>query len=353
MTEMLAIRTVSETDDVHVIEGRLAYGGPFNGADSWGTMFTARTDWGWDLHPDGLPVLYNHGFDADFGLRPIGRTSPPSAFRTDADGVWVQMELDKRNKYYATRVRPLLDAGGLGLSQGSAEHSVDWDRRSGEIKTWPTHELSLTPTESNPWNVIAARSAETSRHLSGVAIEDEAPIGVRSSGAAYDAATGANILAQMLAVLGDEAGETEQVAMINDAIASWSKWIDAERAEIGTDADDTDEATVAYMSAIRLGKRNSADDMKLIQQAHDSAHAGHAATVALGADCQTPDPVDTSDDEEPGSGEDDTAARAAATGTGLRLVTDPATVTVDPAVRSELLEFAAERARELVRTPVR
>ncbi len=153
-----AVRTVSETDDVHVIEGLLAYDGPFAGRDSYGTYFSARTAWGLDLHPQGIPVLYNHGFDNDFGMTPIGFTTPPASFRAEDDGLWVQMQLDKREKYYATRVRPMLDKGALGLSQGSAEHSVRIDEKSGEVLAWPLHEVSLTPTESNPYNVVAARS---------------------------------------------------------------------------------------------------------------------------------------------------------------------------------------------------
>ena len=39
-----AIRTVSETDDVHIIEGLgYPFGGPFNGSDSYGTRFKADT----------------------------------------------------------------------------------------------------------------------------------------------------------------------------------------------------------------------------------------------------------------------------------------------------------------------
>lgn len=157
---MQAVRTVSETDDVHVIEGLLAFDGPFDGRDSYGTYFSARTAWGLDLHPQGIPVLYNHGFDNDFGMTPIGFTSPPASFRTDEHGLWVEMQLDKREKYYAARVRPLLDKNALGLSQGSAEHSVRIDEKSGEVLAWPLHEVSLTPTESNPYNVVAARSDE-------------------------------------------------------------------------------------------------------------------------------------------------------------------------------------------------
>ena len=81
-----AIRTVSETDDVHVIEGYgPAFGGPFNGRDSYRTFASARTDFHWDLFPDSMdeprftrPVNYQHGFDADV-LNALFRQTRPSA----------------------------------------------------------------------------------------------------------------------------------------------------------------------------------------------------------------------------------------------------------------------------------
>lgn len=162
---MVAVRSVSETDDVHVIEG-LAY--PFRGKDTYGTYFSARTDFHWDLFPDlnpgatrstepsyVRPVTMHHGFDSEFGLSRIGGWSP---VRTDADGVWVKAALDKGDARYATRTRPLLDAHALGLSGGSAEHSVRIDQRSGEILDWPAYELALTPVESNPLAQIATRA---------------------------------------------------------------------------------------------------------------------------------------------------------------------------------------------------
>jgi len=162
-----AVRTVSETDDVRIIEG-LAY--PFKGRDTYGTFFSARTDFHWDLFPDVNPAVrgdaapqfvrptsFHHGFDPEMGLVRIGGWSP---IRTDADGVWVQAQIDKRNAFYATRIQPLLDAGALGLSGGSAEHSIRIDQRSGEILDWPAYELALTPTESNPLAQIAARAGE-------------------------------------------------------------------------------------------------------------------------------------------------------------------------------------------------
>ena len=327
-----AVRTVSETDDVHVIEGRIAFGGPFGGRDTYGTTFSARTDWGLDLHPSGIPVLFNHGFDADFGLAPIGRTNPTASFRQDADGIWVEMQLDKRQKYYTTRIKPLLEASALGVSQGSAEHSVRIDARTGEVLAWPLHEISLTPIESNPWSIVAARSAETLRIVAARTEPTRA-----YSEAASDAAMGAGALGTLLYLLSCEADEPEQVAMIQCSIDALTEWLTAERAEVGT-PDDMAESmpAMAVMSGIRTGKRNSAVDQSRIDAIHE-------AIMALGPTSHANDLT-----AEPA----DDAARSGDTRTDLRIVAGPATV--DPEVArayaAQVGEQVALRFVERLRT---
>jgi hypothetical protein len=161
-----AVRSVSETAGQRVIEG-LAY--PFKARDTYGTWFSRRTEFWWDLFPDVVPgvrsdaapayvrpVTYHHGLDREFGLTRYGGWSP---IRTDADGVWVRAILDTRARYYAERIKPLLDAGALGLSGGSAEHSVKFNEKTGEVLEWPAYELALTPVEANPLAQIS-RSGE-------------------------------------------------------------------------------------------------------------------------------------------------------------------------------------------------
>lgn len=176
-----AIRTVSETDDLHVIEGLgIAFGGPFPGdSDSYGTRASKRTNFHWDLYPDRAPedgpevaarfirpVNYQHGFDENVGLTRVGGWSP---VRVDKKGVWVQAQLDKHNAYY-TSIRELLDKDALGFSPESSEHSVRFSR-TGEWLDWPMLAEALTPTPSNPWNVIATRAAMIIR-VSGLRAED-------------------------------------------------------------------------------------------------------------------------------------------------------------------------------------
>lgn len=172
-----AVRTIEETDEVRTIEG-LAY--PFKARDTYGTFFSARTDFHWDYFPDVLPakagkrssaevepryirpVNFHHGFDEAFGLSREGGWSP---IRVDADGVWVRAQIDKRTRYYEGRLKPLLDSGALGLSGDSAEHNVRIDQRSGEVLDWPAYGLALTPVESNPLAQLATRAADTGSTL--------------------------------------------------------------------------------------------------------------------------------------------------------------------------------------------
>jgi hypothetical protein len=165
---MQAIRTVREDDDVHVIEGwGIPFVGPFGGFDTYRTSAKPTTNFHWDLFPDALPgsgddpqytrpVTYQHGFDSEIGLCRIGGWTP---VRVDKKrGVWVQAQLDKHDEYYAA-IRELMDKDALGFSSGSVEHAARIDDKTGDWIDWPAWDLALTPTPSNPWATIAARTA--------------------------------------------------------------------------------------------------------------------------------------------------------------------------------------------------
>jgi hypothetical protein len=260
--KLRAVRTVSETDDVRIIEGLgIPFGGPFSGRDSYRTFASPRTDFHWDLFPDFdptatrtageepayiRPVTYNHGFDEEIGLARIGGWSP---VRVDAEGVWVQAQLDKRAKWYG-RIAAVLDAdvagrGGLGFSSGSAEHAVRFDDRTGEWLEWPVYELALTPTEANPLAVVAARAAAVGSLLAGDTTPPatrRGPNALRYSSAAWDASAAAWVLDSLISLLGEEAAETEQAGFLRQSIAALQMFIDAEMAEIGTPDDVAESA---------------------------------------------------------------------------------------------------------------
>jgi len=348
-----AVRTVSETDDVRIIEGLgIPFGGPFGGRDSYGTYASDRTDFHWDLFPDVVPltvraggvddvigqaqfirpVTYNHGFDGDIGLSRVGGWSP---VRSDVDGIWVQAQIDKRARWYA-RIAPLLDQNALGFSSGSAEHSVRFDERTGEWLEWPVYELALTPTEANPLAAIAARAAAAGSRLAGVrpvTRETIAPNALRYSSAAWDASAAAWTLSSLIDLLGEEGDETEQADHLRNAIAELQAFIELELAEVGTPADAAESAAdttlveesitvTAWASGVREGRRNSGSDTELLTVAHDNL-----ATV-LDLSCA------------PSDDSGDATARSADAQPVLRIV---AAVRTDADYQRELLA-AAERA---------
>lgn len=327
-----AVRTLSEDENTRTIEGLLSFSGHNYGRDTYNTYFSTRTDWGLDMHPDGIPVLFNHGFDSDFGLHPIGRTSPTATFRTDDDGVWVQMQLDKREKYYATRILPLLEAQGLGVSQGSAEHSVRVDDKSGEVLAWPLHEISLTPTNSNWFNTVAARTADYIHILDS---HPEEPPALRGSPSS-DAATAANIVSQLFYLRDVETGEDDQVANIDAAITAVTAFMQQEQAEPADwqAAYSGEPEDGPLQEAFRAGARNSAKDLTRINaiESHATSILGH--TQALSGKGK----ADTDDDSNAPTDDQIDASRSA----------DPVTVHVtEPVVTLEAIraDFLAQAAK--------
>jgi|GEM_PF-2083082 hypothetical protein len=350
---LIAVRTVSETDAIRTIEG-LAY--PFKGRDTYGTFFSARTDFHWGLFPDTDPVAarsdedpgfirpmtFHHGFDPDFGLDVDGvRVGGWSPVRMDADGVWVRSQIDKRHAYYESRLRPLLDAGALGLSGGSAEHSVRIDQKSGEVLDWPAYELALTPVESNPLAVIAARAAEIASTIRivehFVGNDGDSPAG--DSPAVRGIQTFADI--QAAAVMSDElpeAFDTLESAIYSAIYATDADFNpetpEAKQTAIGTSLEqfrvfvlsilDTAAATPrAGTRATRAGRRNSASDETSLATAHDNI-----ASV-LGMDCA------------PG----DASARSAEDLPALRFVAEPERPDVElAAMATRAAETAAAEA---------
>lgn len=168
---MKAIRTVSETNELHVIEGYgIPFGGPYRGnSDDYGTRATRRTNFYWDLFPDRTPtdppsvparfirpLTYAHGLDKSVGLRRIGGWSP---IRQDKQGILIRAQLDKRNDWYGP-IRGLLNADALAFSSASVEHNARI-ARNGDWIDWPVWDLAILPTPSNPWAAVTSDEGVT------------------------------------------------------------------------------------------------------------------------------------------------------------------------------------------------
>ena len=114
----------------------------WGGRDLQGDTFTPNTDLGETRSFIGMPVYYDHSL-GDL-RRQIGVVK---AWAPDDDGIDVEIELDRRDKY-AKQVMQLVKRGALGLSTGALSHLVV--RESGELKRWVVGEISLTPTPAEP-----------------------------------------------------------------------------------------------------------------------------------------------------------------------------------------------------------
>lgn len=116
--------------------------------DLLGTFFMKGTDFNLPEQGKEIPVMYSHGYDSTIGQRKIG-----TAHVREMDaGVWAQIQIDMHEDYladikpYLEKIRGFVEDGILGLSSGSALHTVDFEPagRSWWIKQWWLHELSLT-----------------------------------------------------------------------------------------------------------------------------------------------------------------------------------------------------------------
>ena len=312
---MKAIRTVSETADVRVIEGlAIPFGGPYpGGSDDYGTRATRKTNFYWSLFPDRAPtdgpevearftrpLTYSHGFDDAIGLVRIGGWSP---VRQDKFGVWVQAQVSKREEWSAA-VGQLLDQGALSFSSASVEHSARI-ARNGDWIDWPLFELALTPTPSNPWAELTARAAQTNAALFRVTDRGGKPSkGTPPDGrltenkgkkkpnpfeaepvkrcAACDVSMATDVQGMLAQLMGIEQGEPEQVAFLKTAFDAVGQFIAAEAEEIGQEDEEPGFAWASSHLAHRIGKRNNGDDQASIDAMHD-------LTVKLGASAHATD----------------------------------------------------------------
>lgn len=135
----LAVKAIAEDEAGCTVGGYLAlWGGPGQ-RDLQGDYFTSETQL-WLDHYKTAPLLFHHGLDTDVGLSVIGKRVGAA---TDEIGIFVKDWIDKSNKYW-TMVEPLLQAGRLYYSPGSAPHLVK-RADDGRLLSFPVVEDTLTP----------------------------------------------------------------------------------------------------------------------------------------------------------------------------------------------------------------
>ena len=140
-----AVKFAAGTDNVLNILA-IPYSGMIRGKDTDGEYFSPNTDLCLDWFPASRPLLYHHGVDSGPGTSAVGKVDSTTT-KQDADGWWVQAQLDKSNAYFEA-ISKLVGDGKLFASSGAMPHRT-LKARNGEILRWPWVELSLTPTPAN------------------------------------------------------------------------------------------------------------------------------------------------------------------------------------------------------------
>lgn len=153
----MSLKFKSLNDGTIQIEGvGIPFGGPVNGKDLHGQFFSTKTDFAWDLIPDGhRPLLYQHGLDDTLKTNVIGRWSVK---KVDDKGVWITAQLNARAEYL-DEIKELISKDSLGLSSATMGHLVKVSSKSGEILRWPVVEMSLTPNPANPHAYVVKTAA--------------------------------------------------------------------------------------------------------------------------------------------------------------------------------------------------
>lgn len=143
--ESLAVKMLSQDDLGATVGGYLLLYGDADHRDLQRQFFTAKSELWLDKYPK-VPALFHHGLDPAVGLSVVGHRL---SAKTDDKGAWVKHWIDKSNAYWDW-IEPLLEAGRLFYSPGSANHLVRADAKTGEIFSYPVIEDTMTPIPAQP-----------------------------------------------------------------------------------------------------------------------------------------------------------------------------------------------------------
>ena len=124
--------------------------------DLEGDFFTKATDYGIEGDTVSL-VYYQHGKD---GVLKKKRMANRANIGMDDVGVWIEHQLDLREKYEAA-IYGMVEANKLGWSSGTAGHLVDRQPvgKARWISNWPLGiDATYTPTPADYKNLITVKS---------------------------------------------------------------------------------------------------------------------------------------------------------------------------------------------------
>lgn len=94
-------------------------------------------------------VYWDHGMDPKIGAKRVGE----GEIVDEEDGLWLDFQLNRAEKYVQKYVEPFVLAGKGRFSSGSAAHLVRRERMPNgthKILVWPIAEASITPEAAEP-----------------------------------------------------------------------------------------------------------------------------------------------------------------------------------------------------------
>jgi hypothetical protein len=143
--------------------------GPKKGRDTDAQYFSPRTD----IKPHWFqqrPTIWHHNLDKT--MKADSEIGVEDDLEMEDDGWWANVWLDKAHAYWS-QIDKWLREGKMYGSSGTMGHFLDWDRKTGEIITWPHVEQTLTLTPANPYSVTRAAKALKHFEAAGITVDEE------------------------------------------------------------------------------------------------------------------------------------------------------------------------------------
>jgi hypothetical protein len=190
--------------------------------DLTGDYFTKDTDFG---DTDKTDIYWEHGMDRKIGKRKLAK----GELRIDDIGVWVETQLQRRDKYEAA-IYELAKAGKLGWSSGTAPHLVEREPvgKAWYIKTWPLGldaSMTVTPAEPRGTDIVPLKSLSLDSDIDAIKL---APKEAEAE-AAGDAAPAPEVLEQKAE--GIELNEQQMAEFVVDVINAYRERLNQSKIE--------------------------------------------------------------------------------------------------------------------------
>jgi HK97 family phage major capsid protein len=140
--QRVQVRSAEDGSGDLIIEGwAVKFGDPedLEDRDSYNEFFSRASHLLLEYYQNA-PLYYEHGFDKEYGLDPIGMRIKTEIYRF---GVWMTHRVYRKHRLFE-RTKRELEQGLHGHSTGAIGHGVGLIQKTGENRYWPAAECSIT-----------------------------------------------------------------------------------------------------------------------------------------------------------------------------------------------------------------